>query len=519
MPSKGITSYGYVASSTFSTAQLMVLVPSANYDWFVCSQGVKQVFGNWTVNPFQLPSGNAQINLSDICYDIPDTPGTVTFQTLNIPGFSFQTQIYPISGEIGYSTAINFLSTPAVITPEFSISWGLYRAGPGDFGLTDQYQQYMYLTDNHSQWMGNLVNINQSVYGNMAFSRFVLPGAHDAGMFDPTWILSNLNAINNSMSEILTVIMGPIFSGLVSDIISAITNYVPRFIEYAAFTQKENVTTMLNLGVRYFDFRPGKVAQTIQQYLPVPDNTLYHQHSCIPGCPYIQFLADVLGWLGNNPSEIVVISLSTNGFYDDASMDPTLAELEDAWNQAVNMTQSDIIIGDSADLGSSYNTLLAAKKRVLFLNNSNIGGNYHYASKYDTYDDANYGTFTPDTIINNVLVNMTPQDQVGNDYTVVQVQGTCTEPLLANLKNTWTASGQACVAGIAELVATCIDSEAASFLMSTKPLFDQATYPWIYQNLNNHLGNDQLIVVLNDFADNALADVCKALTLTHFQAS
>lgn len=520
MPSKGITSYGYVASSTVPNVQLQVLVPSANYSYIVkCSQGVKQDFGNWAVQPFLLRSGNAQIYLTDICYATPDTPGTVTFQTVNLPGnFSYFTQIYPITGEIGNSSAVTMLNTPAIVTPEWVISWGLYRAGPGNFGLTNQYQQYLYLTDNHSRWMGDLVQ-SDPAFGQQAFNRFVLPGAHDAGMFDPTWINNNLNALDQSLSQILNQMMGSVFGGLISNVLSAIGGYVPRFVEYLAFTQKENVLIMLNLGVRYFDFRPGKVAAAIQKYLP-QDNTLYHQHSFIPGYPYISFLTDVLNWLNNNPTEIVVISLCTNGFYDHSSMDPTIAELKSAWAAAVSNSGSTLVIGTNADLSSSYNSLIAQQKRVIFLNNTNIGAGYYNAAKYDTYDgnDDYYATFDPGTIVNNVLANMNTQDQANMDYTVVQVQGTCTAALQTNVENEWNNNKPACISDITQLVAACTDSQAASFLMSTKALFDQATYPWVYQNLNGHLLNDQLTVVLNDFADNALADICKALTVARMQS-
>ena len=526
MPSKGITSYGYVASSKQSNAQLQVLVPSANYSWLVaCDQGVKQVFPNWSNAPFTVQSGNAQINLTDICHAKPDTPGNVTFQTLNLPdNFKYSTQIYPISGEIGASGAVDLLKTPANINAERAISWALYRAGAGNFGLTDQYQQYLYLTDNHSQWMGDLVNSN-SAYGQQAFNRFVLPGAHDAGMFDPTWINNNLSALNSSISVILNMVMGPTFGGLVSDLVTSVDSYLPRFLVYFAFTQKEQVPTMLDLGVRYFDFRPGKVAAEVQKYLPQPDGILYHQHNFIPGYPYLSFLTDVLNWLKDHPTEIVTISLSTNGFLDHASMDPTEEELENVWNEAMKNTGADVVIGTRYDLASSYQTLIDQKKRIIFLNNSNAisdsaTNSYYPASKYDTYDgnDDQYATFSSNTIIDNVLNKMSASDQSGKDYTVVQIQGTCTAALMTNLENAWNDNGAKCAAEVAQEVVTSTDSNAASPLLSTKALFDSATYPWVHQNLTSHLSNDQLVVVLNDFADNALADVCKAVTEERMKA-
>ena len=482
-----------------------------------CSQGVKQDLVNWGVQPFQLQSANAQINLTDICYNAPNTAASVTFQTQNLPdNFNFNTQIYPITGGIGSSDAVNMLSTPANISPNRAISWGLYHAGAGNFGLTNQYQQYLYLTDNHSTWMGNLVQSNTR-YGLQAFKRFVLPGAHDAGMFDSTWINNNLNAFIQSLSKILNQEV-PLFGGLISQVLGAIANeYIPRFVQYLAFTQKENVATMLNLGVRYFDFRPGKVSSAVQQYLPQPDSGIYHQHAFIPGYPYVSFLTDVLNWLNGNATEIVVISLSTNGFYD-GSMNVSVDELESAWNQAVSNSSSKVVRGGNTDLGSSYDNLISQQKRVIFLNNSNIGNGYYNTTKYDTYDDTNYATFDPSTIVNNVLANMTTGKQTGMDYTVVQIQGTCTAALVSNLESEWSNNKASCIADITSLVTTCTDSKAASFLMSTKVLFDQATYPWVHQNLNNVLLKDQLTVVLNDFADNALADICLSLTSTRMQA-
>jgi hypothetical protein len=40
--------------------------------------------------------------------------------------------------------------------------------------------------------------------------------------------------------------------------------------------------------------------------------------------------------------------------------------------------------------------------------------------------------------------------------------------------------------------------------MMTKPCFDSATYPWVAANLRNNLRSDELVVLLDNFADKAL---------------
>ena len=519
--SKGVDAYGY---NSKEGADIPVLMPSADYSITGCSQDTKDAINPWQPLSYAVQSTNVQINLSDICWDLPDNPGLFVMIAGNLPqDFGFNAEIYPITGEIGSSTAIDMLNTPAVINQNTdNISWGLYRAGPGNFGLTDQYQAYLYMTDDQTSWMGNLVNYNPGS-GQKPFNAFFLSGAHDAGMFDSTWLdnQDNLQAINAILAQVIEQ------QGVPSDLTKAllgnsdVQEYLERFLVYFAFTQKEQVSTLLNLGVRYFDFRPGHIAKEVQDQLPQVDTRLYHQHDFIPGYPYDSFLTDVLTWLESKPSEIVVISLSTNGFYDHSSMDPSTTELEQYWNNAVGATGSTVQIATKDDLSSSYEDLIQDNKRVFFLNNlDGIAADYYPASKFDTYDKKGqyYATFDPNSLVDNVLNDISSADQAGQDYSVVQIQGTCTEALATNIQNEWNDNKVSCGKDIVELVAACIDSNAASFLMSTKPSFDSVTYPWVYQNLAQKLPTEQLTIVLNDFVDNALTDICSALTATRLKS-
>lgn len=82
----------------------------------------------------------------------------------------------------------DMLRTPSAIGPNWAFSYGFYDAGHGVGGLTDQDQSYVYATPDMSHWMGDLARSMGAALQNAPFSAFALPGAHDAGMFDPTCV-------------------------------------------------------------------------------------------------------------------------------------------------------------------------------------------------------------------------------------------------------------------------------------------------------------------------------------------
>ena len=301
--------------------------------------------------------------------------------------------------------------------------------------------------------MGDLLNSNPAL-GDAPFHVFALPGAHDAGTFSTAMY---------PVMEQNTVFM------------SALNNI--------AVTQKDDITDMLNLGVRYFDFRPGYTYDNIAP-------GIYHQHNFIPGYDYPGFLCDVLTWLWGNPSEIVVVSLNFQGFAQD-SMKPSVANLNQDLAKAVQDTQTQTIQhGDASALSQTLNELLASNTRLIFLNQI---GSATDAEKYDSYTDA-YKTTDVNVILKALSVmESTPQN--GAAYTVLQLQGT--------------ANGTK--DGIAKSIATT--SDASSPLMSTKAMFDKQTYPWLQANVATQFSPDYLLVFLNDFVDNALACHAQAITL------
>jgi len=444
--------------------------------------------GSWALSPFSvgaspmITKGNCQIILK-----FPYVPpsGTFTFATTTQPPLSFTESINALTGNTSgpLDTMIN---TPSVTGNDFAFSYGMFDAGTGSgTGLTNQDQIYAYLTPSQSRWMGALAATNPSV-NDAPFASFVLPGAHDVGTFD----LSAVNILCGSAAGIAALVAAFLWWIPGASIVAGLgAAQLKGVIVGEAVTQKDDIAKMLDLGCRYFDFRPG--------YAPAPIRTIlsdiYHIHNVIPGQSLDAFFQDVLSWLMQNPSEIVVVSLGTAGFYDHQTMDPTADTLRSKFAAAQQSTGSTSIqIGAAADLQTSYAALIQANKRLFFLNQPSVG--WYPANKYDSYTDA-YETTDPQVIIA-ALKAMTKSGQQGNDYTVLQLQAT--------------ATGQNVVNNVIALADSM--SNAYEPLMSTKPIMDWNTYPWLLANVGA-LSNDQLLVLLNDFVDNALAG-CVASALT-----
>jgi hypothetical protein len=174
---------------------------------------------------------------------------------------------------------------------------------------------------------------------------------------------------------------------------------------------------MLNLGCRYFDFRPGYAPSQISSFA----TGIYHEHTVLPGYPFQNFLTDVLNWLIQNSTEIVVIGANNQGF-EQSNMTPSEQVLENILAQVQQATNSSIVIGTAKDLNTSYGSLLEANKRLIFLNQI---GDWYPAKKYDSYSDSAYATTKPQSIIG-ALNQITSAEQVGSDYTILQLQGTAT---------------------------------------------------------------------------------------------
>jgi hypothetical protein len=486
MSSKGVDYYGYLGdkfgcgflvpayggrenmSYGFAGAPLKMQTGSAEID----SADVQNFVGR-----FQWSIGGPGIDSSQSWY------ADINCVTGNLDGFS---------NNVGVMMQLTSTCSPPGAAQPWALSMGFYDAGTGSGGLTNRDQCYVYLTQGRSTWMGDLVKATPAL-SKQPFSVFALPGAHDAGTFD----LGSVQSL--AQNAAFLALLAPATGWAAPLLIALATTVGPsaivRLVTDLAVTQKDNTETLCNLGVRYFDFRPGHCDPTLLPYGPVSDTYgIYHQHTFIPGHPYDMFLNEVLTWLGAHPTEIIVISLNFQRV--PSSMQPSLDTLNSLLSAALSGPNGDgIAAGNKNDLNSTYAALLAANKRLIFLNQINATDD---AKKYDSYSDALYQT----TDVTNILTALNGKNkagQVGNDYTVLQLQGT----------------PNALASGIFSSIATL--SDASSPMMSTKPGFDYQTYSWLIPNVQNNLNPSQLVILLNDFCDNALSGYAASITSNRSQ--
>jgi hypothetical protein len=379
------------------------------------------------------------------------------------------------------------LDTRSLITTQGAVSYGLYDAGQGTANLTNRYQLYVYYTDPYTNWMTQLA-ASVNGFGDQPFSAWALPGSHDAGMFDPTalknsYLLLGAEAFFATGATTGVLLLLPVVGQVLAAVLGTLGAYSllngPRIAINFAFTQKDNIVTQLNLGARFFDFRPGF---NYGPLLQVDSTNLYHQHAVIPGYGFAPFLKDVMNWLAANTGEIVVIDNNSQGFASaDMIPPPATITAEVATQQAASSYRG--AIGSESDLARSYNDLVSSNTRLILVQDTD---------KYDSYN-TNYSTTNPSTIVAQ-LSAMNRTGQAGKQFTVLQMQATSTNLSDVDNASFWTLS------------------DASSPLLATKPSIDAATNPWLCQNVLNNLGNSQLVVFLNDFVDNCM--VSSAINVT-----
>lgn len=479
--SKGIDIYGYVSNPPYATT-----AETRGNDDLTFSQNDYTLIG-------KMRHGHREIDSGNIDWD--EHTGRVTLQA-KVDGskvLSRYVEIAPSTGSLGNTDMGNMLDTNSVIAPgRYALSYGFY-----DAGRNQSHQAYLYLTEDYSHWMGNLATTRPAVLA-ASFGKFVLPGAHDAGMFtglgsagEARDLIHRLIAHYGDREKAAAAIVATLGLGLASlttlgpVLIAALaaalvlletTDTPLRALVNLGYTQKEPISTQLALGTRYFDFRPGYNASFYRK-----DNLLRHQHAFIPGCRFDDFLRRVVEFLGSHPQEIVVVNIKYDGFLEDG-MKPADSEITRYLGAA--LAGKGIALGDKTDLQTSYQELLDSHKRLIVLE-----GN---SDCRDSYSDRGYATDNPDSIIDCLNQALSQPEKT---WTILQLQGT------------YTATEE----GIAKAVATF--SDAASPLLSTKARFDHATYPWVADR--RHVADrcgDRLLVLLNDFVDNALTSHCLAIT-------
>ncbi|MBD2546045.1 hypothetical protein [Planktothricoides raciborskii] len=344
------------------------------------------------------------------------------------------------------------LETTSEIGENYAVSYGFYDAGAGK-----SHQVYVYITENYSNWMGDLIDAIPSLK-DKPFGTFVLPGSHDAGSFTAFLNDEIIQEIFKHLGKVVPVM--PI---------------AKRAIVNLFYTQKDNINTQLKLGTRYFDFRPG---YTIRRLV---DNELRHQHNCLPGYRFDSFLSDVVDFLKEHQNEVVVVNIKYDGFARK-DMEPS----DDVVEQYISNTlaNSNIKKGTIEDIKRKTSEILTENKRLIVLKGSD--------NCRDSYNDDNYKTEDVNKLIESLQSTLAKAEE---SWTVLQLQSTFNGTL----------------DGITGGVLTL--SDASSALLSTKAKFDYVTYNWLTRkdNVASKCGKN-LLVLLNDFVDNAMVSHAIAIT-------
>lgn len=475
MPSKGLSIYSYI-SPHLTQHQYNVEFSVPGPDGII----VNGVNDNFTVKSLEMESKHI--------HGIANYTGKFQWRVLRDGEevASAYNMINTFTGNLEGGKMISTQHFSPVILDNSIVTYGFYDAGHGEAGLTNRDQCYVTVCplENRS-WMGNIAPPG-SPEADLPFSRFVLPAPHDNGMNT----MENASAVLKGVSPSHMPYLKELFPHLqffnhLPD--TAIAHMLPNIVYGTSVTQKKPISTMLDLGARYFEFRPARLLPLFQEISSLP-NQFYFQHACIPGLPFVDFLNAQVQFLDANPTEIVVIHIR----YDNipaACAKPTDAELNDllttAFSQARNENQSNPLTwtADPSAFHTPISTLRQNNTRLILL---------HMANKYDSWSAHSYATLSSTPIIAS-FENMSTDDQlksIPSAPTILQCQATS-----QSIREV--------------LVYSVVASNAAtSCLTSTKAMGDMRTLPWIKEHVNKRLRAERTVVVMNDFIDGATCDTC-----------
>ncbi|KAJ4413511.1 hypothetical protein N0V82_008498 [Gnomoniopsis sp. IMI 355080] len=473
MPSKGVQAYTYIAA------------PGCSIELSVPGQTVVKN------ELHQLWNGDLEVDSKNIDSFFNKT-GRFAFKVLhNGKVLTVQhVEVNAITGSADEGTMVSIADTHSILNrdPDVIISYGFYEAGQGHGLLPGRHQCYITVTPNYRDWMGRVAPPG-SPQKDRPFRKLVLPAAHDVGMNS----MQNCAAIlkhaggavvrtllkDNAqyakvLSELVDKLSGPGVSAIAPNIVSSL-----------AITQKDPLETILALGARYFEFRPAFTHREVRKFLP---DKLYFQHSAIPGMAYDDFLSGVVRFLMDNPTEIVVVQLRWDGV--PAECDRPSDKQQNEYLQAA-LRQGDgnphrVTAGNLDDLRNrTIGDLRHDGKRLIMLVN---------VDSISTYTDAGNATLNGDSIVEGFGAVLHPDCCGGRGFINIQCQATASNIPKAVVYSVLAASA------------------SNSCLLATKPTCDAKTLPWVRDNARRACGENDLVVVMNDFFDGATADVSMELS-------
>lgn len=472
MPSKGISVYSYVSPK---------LAPLGTFTVEFTIPGPNGTLQNTAADNFSVKQLEME---SHLIPGVRNFTGQFSWRVLRDGSeiASAWNKINTLTGNLAGGDMLSTQHFTPITAEDVIITYGFYDAGHGDAGLTNRDQCYVTVCPRaNADWMGHLAPPG-SPAASLPFSRFVLPAPHDNGMNSmqhPDAVLAGLNASHiPGLKELLPHLN--FFSHLPD---SALVHLLPNIVYGVSVTQKKEIETMLELGARYFEFRPAKLIPTFQE-LSNLENKFYFQHACIPGIAFDHFLEDQVAFLDAHPNEIVTIHIRFDNIVKEC-VKPTNEEISDLLNQACSKaTRGPLKWGGRECFSTSIEELRSTGTRIIVV---------ILAEKYDSWTAEAYATLHTDSIIAR-FEGMNTQGQESTDITVLQCQATS-----QSIKEV--------------LVYSVLTANAAtSCLTSTKASGDMVTLPWLRNNLNKNLTAEKTVVVMNDFIDGATCDTCIELS-------
>lgn len=200
-----------------------------------------------------------------------------------------------------------------------------------------------------ANWMGQL----EPIMASATLLDVAMPGAHDAMTYD----------LSDTLSDGYEG-MGPVES----KILHAVTPVVAgRFVREWGQTQGMSITSMLDSGIRFIDFRI--------MYSDAPDRSWNKDWYCLHGCQTrhtaLSYLQEAKAWLHAHPKELVVFWASRHGSESATGTDQypsTTPEVRQAFFKKVRETFGDLLFDTAkAELNStSVASLLHMGQRVVW---------------------------------------------------------------------------------------------------------------------------------------------------------
>ena len=339
-------------------------------------------------------------------------------------------------------------------------------------------QAYIYTGPRQNSWMSHL----QTQYPDLKFADLVLPGSHDAGMYEMT-----LQDTQNAVAQLCGS------NAVLDALCKAGVSVGAQALENFSITQKDASAAQMDFGTRYFDFRPAYLKTDTSK-------TAFHVHNFITGASFEDFLKGVNQFLGENTQEIAVVQIKDSGIQDSTFQPLSKAEVQTYLLQYITANVGYDLVDDIQSYNAKTLKQIAGsgKRLIVLYGNSNVN---------DSYSDAAYSQSLTDASSIIASLEKTLAKTGAFQFTMLQLQDTGSGALINHylpviLKNPTSWANNLLASG------------TGNILQATKPLFDTQTYSWLTTQtaLDAIVQQTNMVVLLNDFVEVGLSAHAIGLT-------